>query len=84
VTPEQVAGLIALVDWGSRLGFTGGVVLVVIGAVREWWVPGSVHRRALAEANGRERFWQDKAMEWAGLVDRGTRVAETVVDRLPK
>jgi hypothetical protein len=50
-------------------------VLVLVGAVREWWVWGYVFRREVAE----KEFWRDKALDHLGLAEVSLTAAEDVL-----
>lgn len=56
------------------------LTVAVIGSVREWWVPGVVHRRLLAESVEREREWRELALASTGIAERAV---DAVGKRVP-
>lgn len=50
-------------------------VLVLVGAVREWWVWGSVFKREREE----KIYWRDKALDALGLAEQSLDVAATEI-----
>jgi hypothetical protein len=52
-------------------------IIVLIGAVREWWVWGYVFRREAAE----KEFWRGKALDMMGLAEQVVTTAEKVVHK---
>lgn len=58
---------------------TGGLVvlllLIVWGALKEWWVPGVTHRRALQEAEK----WKNVATESIRTTERATFLSDKAV-----
>lgn len=53
-------------------GVIGLLVVIVVGALREWWVSGEQYRRVLAERDELQR----ELFHVLGLTDRATRVLE--------
>jgi len=62
----DLEGLNQVVQTG---GVVGLLVTIVWGALKEWWVPGRVHRRTVAEKD----FWRTHALE-------NTRLTAKAVD----
>lgn len=72
MTPGEAA------SWGEIVNGVSVAVLLalaVVGAVREWWVPGAVHRRQLSEAAERERQWRELALRGSGIAAGALDVA---------
>lgn len=63
---DEVATLTDLLTQG---GLAGALAVAIVGALKEWWVPGATYRRALADAE-----------KWRALALRGTGVAEKAVE----
>ena len=61
-----------LIDIISSGGVVGLLAVVVVGALKEWWVPGRVHRRAVAEKD----FWRSHALRSTSLAEAAVRLAE--------
>lgn len=66
-----------LIDYLSQGGVIVLLSVIVVGAVREWWVPGVTHRRLLAESHAREQ-------ELKQLLYAGTKLASEAVTELTK
>lgn len=67
-------------DVFSLLADASGPMLMAIiiwGAIKEWWVPGAVFRRVLAERDE----WKTLALASRQLTERTVNVAETIVDK---
>lgn len=47
------------------------VIVILVGAVREWWVWGFMYRREVAE----KEYWREKALSSLGLVERAATTA---------
>lgn len=63
----------------ERGGIIGLLIIIVVGAIREWWVPGATHRRLLAESHAREQ--ELKTMVFAGIqaAEQAVKVAKSNV-----
>lgn len=72
MTPEQFALMSNALN-GAPLAALLAAALV--GAVREWWVPGATHRRLLDAAEAREERWRDLALNATGLAERAVDAA---------
>lgn len=80
--------LTELISWIRDGGVIALLTIIVWGSYKEWWVPGTTHRRALDERDLRERRilserdeLQRELFDVLGLADRATRVAERTVRR---
>ena len=49
------------------LGVAGGVILLLIGGFREWWVYGPQHRRIVADLTADRDFWRTTALRSLGV-----------------
>lgn len=50
--------------------------LILVGAVREWWVWGHHYRREVEE----KEYWRDKALSLAGLAEQTVEVAHDLAE----
>jgi len=75
-------------DWASLGGwslFIGLCLYIVVGSIREWWVPGAVHRRVEARAEAAEtalKLTQDAletALDQNGKLLKSSEVIEYVL-----
>lgn len=57
-------------------GLVGGLILVVIGGFREWYVYGPAHRRIVEQLTKDRDFWRAHALRAAGI-------AEKAVEKVP-
>lgn len=55
------------------LGLTVSLLFIVYARFKGWWVDGPTHGKVVTEKD-----------EWKTAALRGTKIAETVVERLPK
>lgn len=71
-----------VLDWFAQLG--PGVIpmtlLILYGAIREYWVWGYVFRRELKE----KEYWRDMALSNLGLIERSVTTAEEAVLESPE
>jgi hypothetical protein len=72
VTPEQAAGLAALLDIASRISVTGGFMLALLATYRGWVVPGWLYRQVKAE--------RDEALEMVKSLAETTLRAATAAE----
>jgi len=72
MTPEQFAALAIFIRDAS---ISTLLAAALVGAIREWWVPGPVHRRQIDEAAAREREWRELALGATRLGERAIDVA---------
>jgi len=72
MTPDQI-GVLSEVLRGAPVALI--LALALIGAVREWWVAGPMHRRLLDASEAREREWRGLALEATGLAEKAVDVA---------
>jgi len=61
-----------LFDIISSGGVVGVLTVIVVGALKEWWVPGKVHRRVVTEKD----FWRSHALKSTNLAEAAIRLAE--------
>lgn len=54
-------------------GFAVGLLTVLIGGFRGWWIYGPLHDRIVADLREQRDFWRDAALS-------GAHVAEKAVD----
>ena len=67
---------VEVISWIRDGGIIGLLVLIVLGSVRQWWVPGWHYRQTLQERD-----------EWRNLAMRGTEHTEkslTVAEEITK
>ncbi len=78
-------------DWAALGGWSLAISLgiyIVIGAVREWWVPGSVHRRVEARAEAAEAALKltqealETALDQNGKLLKSSEVIEYVLKEI--
>lgn len=67
-----------LTQSADRISVVALLILIVVGSLREWWVPGWVYRKAVKDAD------EYKSLLWQSLpvAREATRVAENVVSVL--
>lgn len=66
--------VVTLIDIVSQGGLVALLTIALFGAVREWWVPGPIHRRLLSESHAREQEWKRMALEGTNLADRAVEL----------
>lgn len=71
-SPFELVGLI------RDAGVIGILAVIVIGALREWWVSGVQYRRVLQERDELQR----ELFHVLGLTDRATRMLDRATTRL--
>lgn len=64
-------------EQGARAGAVLVPLLVIIlyGAIREWWVWGYVYRKEVKE----KEYWREKALHALGLAERSVETAAEVI-----
>lgn len=79
VIAQATTAPVNMMDYIERGGIIGLLTIIVVGALREWWVPGATHRRLLAESHAREQ--ELKSMVFAGIqaAEQAVKVAKTNV-----
>jgi hypothetical protein len=60
----------------ADLGFAAGLILVLIGGFRGWWIYGPLHDRAVHDITADRNFWRDMALG-------SLRVADKTSEALP-
>jgi hypothetical protein len=66
----------ALIDSLADVGFAGGLILILIGGFRGWWIYGPLHDRQIADLTADKMFWRNMALG-------SLRVADRVSDAIP-
>lgn len=61
----------------ADLGFAAGLILILIGGFRGWWVYGPAHDRQVGDLVTDRDFWRDMAL-------RSLRVADRTTESLPR
>jgi hypothetical protein len=61
----------------ADLGFAAGLILILIGGFRGWWIYGPLHTRAVDDIRADRDFWRDMALG-------SLRVADKTTDALPE
>jgi len=56
----------------ADLGFAAGLILILIGGFRGWWIYGPLHNRAVADLVADRNFWRDMALGSLRVADRTT------------
>lgn len=54
-------------------GFAVGLIAILIGGFRGWWIYGPLHERIVQDLVEQRDFWRDAAI-------RGTAIAEKAVE----
>jgi hypothetical protein len=70
--------IVTILDIVTQGGLVGLLLLIIFGIVREWWVPGPLHRRLLAESHAREQEWKKMALEGTAIADKAVGLVSNV------
>jgi hypothetical protein len=62
-------------DYVNKGGVIALLVLIVLGSVRKWWVPGWTYAEMAADRDQ----WRELAMQGTSLAERQTGLLETTV-----
>ena len=69
--------IISLLESGGTLA---GLVIVVVGVLRGWWIPGIHHRKIIEERDTRIAELVIEKNEWRDMALRGISAAEGAVN----
>lgn len=58
------------------IGFAGGLILILVGGWRGWWIYGPIHSRIVADLVADRKFWRDMALGNLRLAERATEVPD--------
>lgn len=74
-----------VLGWIRDLGSLAILSLIVWGAVQDWWIPGTHHRKVLEERDEQIRIlrrerdeYRDITLDLLGMANRATAVADKV------
>lgn len=71
-------GLGDIIGWVRDAGTIGVLVIVVWGAMQEWWITGRQYRRVLNERD----WYRDQLFRVIGMTDRASRALDRVTKRV--
>ena len=73
----EITDVVALLESGGTIA---GLVIVVAGVLRGWWIPGIHHRKIIEERDARIAELVVEKNEWRNMALRGISAAEGAVN----
>lgn len=70
----------ALIRAIADAGMVTGLITILIGGYREWWVYGPSARRQIDDIRADRDFWRTAALRSTALAEKATDVAEAKRD----
>jgi hypothetical protein len=65
----------------ADLGFAAGLILILIGGFRGWWIYGPLHDRAVHDITVDRNFWRDMALGSLHVAERTTEALPPKAER---